>query len=167
MDLRFKPLQLGEKFQDLDFRENDNSDPMEIDSFFKNKRETYHKNNLSRVWIVREKDTPIAYFTTSMNSIEIDFLNAGEQVSDTTTKRYPAVLIGRMGVDKKYRKKGIGKKVCNFCTGLSAFIGQRIACRYIILETTLNKVAFYEKSGFIKAEKLPRKNKVWMYRKLV
>lgn len=72
-----------------------------------------------------------------------------------------------MGVDKKYRKKGIGKKVCNFCTGLSSFIGQRIACRYIILETTLNKVAFYEKSGFIKAEKLPRKNKVWMYRKLV
>lgn len=86
MDLRFKPLQLGEKFQNLDFREDDNSDPMEIDSFFKNKRETYHKNNLSRVWIVREKDTPIAYFTTSMNSIEIDFLSAGEQVSDTTTK---------------------------------------------------------------------------------
>ena len=167
MDLRFKPLQLGEKFQNLDFREDDNSDPMEIDSFFKNKRETYHKNNLSRIWIVRENDIPVAYFTTSMNSIEIDFLTAREQVSDTTTKRYPAVLIGRMGVDKKYRKNGIGKKVCNFCTGLSSFIGQKIACRYIILETTLNKVPFYEKSGFIKAEKSPRKNKVWMYRKLV
>ena len=54
MDLRFKQLQLGEKFQNLDFREEDNSDLMEVDSFFKNERETYHKNNLSRVWIVRE-----------------------------------------------------------------------------------------------------------------
>lgn len=168
MNLRYRPFSNSDTFPPLDFTNDDGKDPLGVNGFFHNNLQTYRQNNLSTVWIVREDTTPIAYFTVSMNAIEVKELAAVEKVASTTTSRYPAVLLGQMGVDKKYRHRGIALAICDFCAGLASEIGERIACRYLMLQTTEDLLSLYEKANFIKSFKKPTKDgRFWMYRRLV
>lgn len=167
MVLEYSQLKPNEKFPTLDFTDDDKTDPMEINHFFHKEKFNYQNNNLARVWIVRNNNVPLAYFTTSMNAIEVKLLAQSEQVIDATTKRYPSMLLGRMGVDKKYRKKGIALKICKFCRGLAEVTGDRIACRYVVLETKIDRQKVYKSAGFVLSEKPPKNGKVWMYRRII
>jgi len=167
LDLKYWLLSPSDNLPDLDFTEDDGSDPLQIDYFYRHELNLYQENNLSKIWIVRMDSKPVGYLTISMNAIQVDYLSTKERIGKATTKKYPATLLGRMGVDKKYRKKGIGKKICKFCVGLVQDISDRIACRYVILETTVDKVTFYKNAEFIKSTKPPRHGKVWMYRRIV
>lgn len=168
MNLRYKPISDGESFTVLDFTTDDGKDPLGVNKFFHSDLQTYRKNNLSTIWIVKDSDEPVAYFTMSMNAIEVKELEANEKVDDITTSRYPAVLLGQMGVDKKYRHGGIALAICDFCIGLASEIGERIACRYLILQTTKDLIPLYDKAKFVKSLKEPTKDgKFWMYRRLV
>ena len=164
-------LQLSEVsiLPELDFTEKDGSDPLEIHKFYYNDLQRYQENNLSTVRLVKIEDKIVGYFTVSMNAIELDKLGKDEKVKDTTPKKYPAMLIGRMGIDKKHRRKGIGWEICQFCRGLAIEIGQKVACRYVMLHTTddKNKIQFYNKSGFIKSGNPPKKGVVSMFVRIV
>lgn len=163
--LKISPL-ADEKLPVLDFTESDKTDPLKINEFYKKDLQNYNKAKLSTVWTVKEDGKVAAYFTTSMNAIELDILSQDEKVRNTTPRKYPAMLLGRMGVDKKHRRNGLGKAICRFCRGLAIDTSDRIACRYVILQTTLDKVDFYEQTGFVKSKKSPRNGVVWMYRRL-
>lgn len=160
-------LQLSEvtDLPELDFTEKDGSDPLGIHKFYYNNLHRYQESNLSTVRLVKIENKIVEYFTVSMNGIEIDKLGKDEKVNNTTPKKYPAMLIGRMGVDKKYRRKGIGSEICQFCRGLAIEIGQKVACRYVMLHTTddKNKIQFYNKSGFIKSGNPPKKGVASMF----
>ncbi|MEM3144231.1 MAG: GNAT family N-acetyltransferase [Candidatus Nitrosotenuis sp.] len=150
----------------LDLTEDDDSDPLGIHGFFHTDLEKYHNNKLSTVRLVKADGKVVGYFTVSMNAIELSILDTDEKVSGTSTKKYPAMLLGRMGVDKKYRKKGIGDKICKFCQGLAAVTSESVACRYIMLHTTQNKVHFYQKLGFVQSASPPKRGIVSMYMRI-
>lgn len=160
-------LQLSEvaHLPELDFTEKDGSDPLGIHKFYYDDLQRYQESNLSTVRLVKIGDKIVGYFTVSMNAIELDKLGKDEKVKNTTPRKYPAMLIGRMGIDKKYRRKGIGSEICQFCRGLAIEIGQKVACRYVILHTTddRNKIRFYNKSGFIKSGNPPKQGVVSMF----
>lgn len=168
MNLRYRTFSNGESFPALDFTDDKSNDLLHVNTFFHNELQTYRKNKLTTAWIVRDENQPVAYFTVSMNAIEVTELEISEKVDNTTTSRYPAVLLGQIGVDKKYRGKDISLAICDFCAGLAVEIGEKIACRYLILQTSQNLIPVYEKARFVKSLKKQTKNgKVWMYRKLV
>lgn len=135
---------------------------MHIHQFYYDDLRRYQENNLSTVRLIKADDRFVGYFTVSMNAIELDKLNKDEKVRNTTPKKYPAMLIGRMGIDKKYRGKGIGSDVCLFCRGLAIEIGKKVACRYVVLQTMVKHSGFYKKSGFIKTD-VVKNGVVWMY----
>lgn len=151
----------------LDLTEDDQSDPLEIHSFYHNDLGKYHVNKLSTVRLVKADGKIIGYFTLSMNAIELSTLDKDEKVSGTSTKKYPAILLGRMGVDKKYRKKGIAREVCKFCQGIADVVSEKVACRYIMLHTTTIKAEkVYKKFGFIQSANPPKKGIVSMYMRI-
>ena len=63
---------------------------------------------------------------------------------------YPALKIGRLGVDKKFKRKGFGKFVIDFVKGLSRRINQISACRFLTVDSYPDAVNFYEKHRFIR-----------------
>ena len=167
MTLKFLHLSELKEIPKLDFTEDDKSDPLEIHKFYCEDLKRYQESKLSTVRFIQNKDVIVGYFTVSMNAIELDKLGKDEKVKGTTPKKYPAMLIGRMGIDKKYRRKGIGSEICLFCRGLAIETSQKVACRYVILHTTEDKVPFYKKSGFIKSGNPPKKGIVSMYVRVV
>lgn len=167
MKLDFDYLSEHDVISGLDFREHDDSDPLGVHDFFYNKAITYNHNKISTVRIVRTDGRIVAFFAVSMSAISLQHLESNEKLDLVTPLRYPAMLIGQLGVDKKFRGKGIGQHICNFCLGLAQDTGEKIACRYVILQTNPDKTALYNKMGFTKSPKhIDENNKIWMYRKL-
>lgn len=169
MTIEYLRLSGVSNLPELDFTEKDGSDPLGIHRFYYNDLQRYQENNLSATRLVKIRNKIVGYFTVSMNAIELDKLGKDEKVKNTTPKKYPAMLIGRMGIDKKYRRKGIGTEICQFCKGLAIEVSKDVACRYVMLHTTddRNKVRFYNESGFIKSGNPPKKGIISMFVRIV
>jgi len=168
--LDFCPSDTSEDLPRLDFTEDDDADPLQVHEFYHDDLQKYSEGNLSKAWMVTKKNTSeiVAFFTVSMSAIELKKLNKkDEKVRGTTPARYPAILLGRMGVVKKYRKNHVGADICNFCRGLAISLGKRVACRYVVLQTNKDKIGFYKKCGFRQSTAKPNKGLYWMYSRIV
>ncbi|MDE1813940.1 MAG: GNAT family N-acetyltransferase [Thaumarchaeota archaeon] len=166
LELDYGTLLPNDDLSSLDFTERDGTDPLGVNEFARRKAIEYHKNKLATVRVIRFNKNIVAYFTVSMSAISVENLDSKEKIMHATPIRYPAMLLGQLGVDKKYRGKGIGTDICNFCLGLAQEIGEKIACRYVILQTGIEKTSLYEKIGFVVSPKPLMGKKIWMYRRL-
>lgn len=166
LDFEIKPLTNFEELKTLDFTD-DESDPLGVQDFAQTKASSYDQNKISTVWGVT-RGKLVGFFAVSMFSIQTKKLEMVEHIPDASTiYSYPAVLLGQLGVDKRHRGQGIGKTVVNFCVGLAQEASERIACRYVVLQTSQNKTALYDKLRFIQSTKPPIEGKVWMYRRVI
>jgi GNAT superfamily N-acetyltransferase len=166
MKLCYDFLNSSDDISKLDFTEDDGTDPLLVDEFAKSKAISYHQNKLSTVRVVKCNNIVVGYFAVSMFSISIEQLATGEKVSSATPLRYPAMLLGQLGVHKKYRGNDIAKEICNFCLGLAQEVGERVACRYIVLQTNEKRTKLYEDFDFVRSPKKPDNGKIWMYTKI-
>lgn len=152
-------------FSDLDFRNNDGSDPLKVDEFIHENPKQYTDNHISTIFIVRYHEEIIAFFTLSMSNIGKKKIEVDDKIN-VMFDYYPALLLGQIGVDKKYRGNGIGQYICKYCRGLGQELNKKVACAFLILQTS-KKLAeqYYEPKCNFKWMK-SNKEKVWMYRKL-
>lgn len=57
-------------------------------------------------------------------------------------ENYPAIQIGRLAVDEKWRRRGIGTFICNWVLGLSQEFAQLIVCRFVVLNAKEESISF-------------------------
>lgn len=152
-------------FSSLDFRDINDSDPLKVDEFIHKNPRQYVDNHVSTIFTVRYYKEIVAFFTVSMSSIGKKNIELNDKIN-VTFSDYPALLLGQMGVDKKFRKRGLGQYICKYCSGLGQRLDNDVACAFIILQTT-KEIAenYYELRCNFKWKK-SNKNIVWMYRKL-
>ena len=157
----------GDELAKLDLTDADGIDPLHVAEFFRIKATTYQNSRLCSIWSVFYNDVLVGCFTLTMSTIRKTKLEETEVVDKAPTLySYPAVLLGQIGVDKKFRGMGIGSIIIKFATGLSRKLGNEIACRYLILQTSKNKIRLYASHQFYKETADLNNNRVWMYRKL-
>lgn len=167
MKLSYEPISAVSQLSNLDFTDNNCTDPLKIHYFALNKAFYYHQNRLCTVRVIRdESHDVVGYFAVSMSALSVEDLDATEKVAGATPIRYPALLLGQLGVDKKYRSQGIGAAICKFCVGLAQVIGESVACRYVGLQTSEDRTKLYEHIGFAKSP-LVKNKKVWMYKRVI
>ena len=105
-----------------------------------------------------QPDTIVTAFSLSNDSIRLTnriadeykelFLNDTE-LRDKTLKRFPAVLIGRLGTSKDFAGRGYGSAIMDFIKVLFR-TNNRTGCRFLIVDA-MNRpdtLRFYEKNGF-------------------
>ncbi|REC56233.1 N-acetyltransferase [Chryseobacterium piscium] len=106
----------------------------------------------------------VAAFTISNDSIKTFFLPNARK--DKVTKKiprpkhmrsYPAVLIGRLGVNVNFRniegeEKSIGDQLMDFIKSWFIDKGNKTGCRFIVVDSYNAKgpLRYYERNGFIK-----------------
>lgn len=164
--LEFRVLSKEDDLSELDFTHTDGSDPLDVDEFIHKEPLKYVNNHLSVIYVVKYDYKPVAYFTLSMSSIGINKLVA-EDIVEGVTFRYPALLLGRMGVDRNFRGQNIGQKICSFCRGLAKMVSKRIACAFLILQTNEDILDYYSnKCHFKYSSKDKYIGLIWMYRRL-
>jgi len=65
-------------------------------------------------------------------------------------RRYPGVLIGRLGVSSEFAGKGIGSEALDFVKGWFYSSSNKTGCRFVIVDAVNDPqvLSFYEKNGF-------------------
>jgi GNAT superfamily N-acetyltransferase len=100
----------------------------------------------------------ICAFTVSNDSIRVyDLPRSRRDYMKSLThhekplRRYPGVLIGRLGVNKDYTGRGIGSEALSFIKYWFLSSSNKTGCRFIIVDAVNEEkvIKFYNKNGFI------------------
>jgi hypothetical protein len=162
--LDFSPYSKSDDFSNLDFKYK-GTDELEVDKYIHDNPNNYIENHVSNIYSVRYETELIGFFTLSMSYIDNSAM-LDDDTLDVAFRNYPALLLGQMGLDVDYRCGRIGKKICSFCRGIGQDLDERVACAFLILQTTPTLARkFYEPICNFKW-KPSEKKRVWMYRKL-
>lgn len=139
-----------------------------LDNYFwyQAKQDVKRKLSVCFVWVEKETERIIGYYTLSSNSI------ANELIPDSYKKNFPksynsipTILIGRLAIDNTFQRKGLGAYLLidslKRCYNTSDTIG---AFAIIVDPIDNDAEKFYTKYGFIK---LPSSGKMFLPMKTI
>ena len=101
--------------------------------------------------------TIVCAFTLSNETIRVDLLPNSQKKrflkdipKDKRIRRYPAVLIGRLGVEQKFANKGIGSELMQILKFWFVEPDNKAAVRYLAVDALNNPrtLNYYVKNGF-------------------
>jgi hypothetical protein len=133
----------------------------DIDDFFKNDFQSYSEQMLGKSYCFYSDSVEnqiVCAFTISNDSIKVHLLpNARKKnVSKSLPyekrhlKTFPAVLIGRLGVNTELKNKGIGHELMDFIKAWFVNPNNKTGCRFIVVDSYNEEkpLSFYSKNGF-------------------
>ena len=160
---------LVDNLLNLDFTQTDGSDPLLVEEYVKNHILNEIENRKIKAYVVTYEDNAIAFFTLSMSVICGKSLLKGDNEDDDKLKKlvFPALLMGKIGIDKKYRCFGIGRYICLFCMGLAQKTNEKMACAFFIFRTTKSLAEKIYGPKYCFRWKDTTEKMVWAYRKVL
>ena len=132
----------------------------DLNDFFLNDALNYSDQLLGKSYCFkfdRDPKTIVCAFTLSNDSIKVNFLpnNRKKKVNDLIPRdkqfrSYPAVLIGRLGVNKDFKGRGIGKELMNFIKSWFIDANNKTGCRFIVVDAYNEQapINYYQNNGF-------------------
>lgn len=116
------------------------------------------KISVTYLWFLRDTNELVAYITLCPDCIKL------KGISEDLAKKFrdkginykslPALKLGRLCVDEKYLRKGIGSLLIQFAIHLANEVGQKVGCRFLYLDAKRNSdsskdaIHFYKQMGF-------------------
>ena len=136
-------------------------DNEDLNDFFAYDVVPFRKRLLGKTYFFCDKENPntiVSAFTLSNDSIRItsklpeedkSFFLKDTELDQKNLRRYPAVLIGRLGTSKNFEGKGYGSAVMDFIK-LWFRSENKTGCRFIIVDAYNNPrtIHYYQKNGF-------------------
>ncbi len=134
----------------------------DLDDFFVNDADLYAEELLGKTycWITVEKPHKIvALFTLSNDSIKTKLIPSNSKnkiqrniVNPKRGRSYPAVLIGRLGVNKEFQGKSfhVGRQLMSFIKDWFRHEDNKTGCRFLVVDA-YNKdsvMCYYKSNGF-------------------
>lgn len=132
----------------------------DLDEFFRHDAPLYSKQMLGKSYCFRldeDKSVIVCAFTLSNDSIRVDMLpNSREKKVQKNIphskqmRRYPGVLIGRLGISTDFAHKGIGSELMEFIKSWFIDAGNKTGCRFLIVDAYNEEVPlnYYRKNSF-------------------
>lgn len=133
---------------------------LDLNDFFRKDALNYSKQLLGKSYcflLDEDPKTIVCAFTISNDSIKANFLpnsrrkKVNEQIPRLKQYRsYPAVLIGRLGVNKYLKNRGIGKELMDFIKSWFIDSNNKTGCRFIVVDAydESGPLKYYQNNGF-------------------
>lgn len=128
----------------------------DLNDFLHTDAHNFHQELIAVTYIIEDDANTIAFFSVLNDKISIkeckNKTNFDNIIKDRFpgTKQfssYPSVKIGRLGVDCKFQRKGLGADILYYIKYL--FINNnKTGCRFITVDAYKKSLAFYEKNDF-------------------
>lgn len=136
----------------------------DLNDFLLTDAKEYASRLLAVTYLIESGDEIAAFFSLSNDRIS---LAESDQATWRRIKKafphrkhrsdYPAVKIGRLGVDYRFKEQGLGTSILNFVK--KAFItNNRTGCCFVTVDSLPSAVNFYEQNGFHLLRKSDRDN---------
>lgn len=133
----------------------------DLDDFFQHDAPLYSEQMLGKSYCFRLDEDPaviVCAFTLSNDSIRVDILpnNREKKVQkhiphSKQMRRYPGVLIGRLGINVDFAHCGLGSELMEFIKSWFIDAGNKTGCRFLIVDAYNDNIplGYYTKNGFI------------------
>ena len=121
---------------------------------------TITSNFLAKLIVIRLTRIPVALFVHSPSRttvVRVDHLPGSRKKKVNSSlpsakrfRRYPAVLIGRLGVNINFADKGIGSELMDILKMWSILPDNKAACRFLAVDSynQSRTIHYYQKNGF-------------------
>ena len=132
----------------------------DLDDFFNNDAHNYRSQLLGKSYCYRldeDNNTIVCAFTVSNSSIKVGDLSGSRRKRvqrkiphDKHRNDYPAVLIGRLGVNVDFKGRGIGRELMEFIKSWFIDPQNKTGCRFVIVDAYNRKevIKYYQDNGF-------------------
>jgi len=133
----------------------------DLDDFFQNDTAKFNAQLLGKSYCYRldnDDKTIVCAFTLSNASIDVRNLPNSRKkklITDIPREKhissYPAMLIGRLGVNKDFGRKGIGTELLDTIKMIALDEANWASCRFVTVDAYNNESAlkYYENNGFL------------------
>ena len=154
---------LIEKLEDHDITCFECSDE-DLTDFLRSDAKVQMEFKMNTTYVCIYDKLPVAYVTLASDSIRIN--KEDEERIGLKYGSYPALKIGRLAVDQKYAKLGIGTLIIYWVVGLAMDLCSQIGIRFISVDSYRESKEFYEKLLFVELAETSKRN-VPMYTDLI
>lgn len=134
-----------------------NCDDHDLNGFLFEDAKLYQKELLAVTYLFESESKTIAFYSLLNDKISID-----DTPSNTKWRKffrdkmppgkqfrsYPAMKIGRLGVDVDHKGAGIGRSILDFIKQ-SFLENNRTGCKFITVDAYRSSLGFYERNGFL------------------
>lgn len=130
----------------------------DLDDFFRTDATRYSYFLMGKTYCFCSGNQIVCAFTVSNDSIRIydlprsrrDFMKRITH-HEKPLRRYPGVLIGRLGVNTAFARQGIGSELLAFIKGWFFARNTKTGCRFLIVDAVNSPhvLAFYQHNGFL------------------
>ncbi|HET6242928.1 MAG: GNAT family N-acetyltransferase [Bacteroidetes bacterium] len=154
-DFKFKLFSTEIDISEFDCKDAD------INAFLRDDALNYQRQLMANTYVFTKgetgKEKVVAFFCISNDCLNDLYDNSAfnklhrkiKLPNEKRIRQYPAVKVGRLGVDNKYHGTGISYQLMDFIKGYS-IMDSKPACRLLLLDA-YNKpkqLSFYAKNGF-------------------
>ena len=125
---------------------------IEIDYFFqKYAGQNQFKHYIGTTYVATDEKEIFGFVTVSSGSLSRDELPANLQ-KRVPNYPLPILHIVRVGVDKRYQKRGLGKELIFSAFKLALEQQKSVGCIGVVVDAKEGAIAFYQRLGFMKLE---------------
>ena len=105
------------------------------------------RRDTAATWVIAAaNDVVVAYASVAMTGI--DRSAAPELVAKGGPDPVPALLLGRLAVDHRYSRLGIGTALAGHVLATAVELNEKAACRVVVTALTQSACAWWERLGF-------------------
>jgi GNAT superfamily N-acetyltransferase len=129
-------------------RERFDSGELVLDEWLRQYASQNRRRDTAATWVIADADhVVVAYASVAMTGI--DRSAAPESVGKGAPDPVPALLLGRLAVDRRYSNLGIGTALAAHVLATAVELNEKAACRAVVV-TALNAKAraWWERLGF-------------------
>jgi GNAT superfamily N-acetyltransferase len=129
----------------------------DLNDFIINDAKDFHNHLIAVTYLLKFDKKVVAFFSVLNDRISIEDFDSNRQFwgvirsimpEGKRFRSYPAVKLGRLGVDASFKGQKIGKSILDYLKYL--FITEnRTGCRYITVDAYNKSIGFYQKNGFL------------------
>lgn len=106
----------------------------------------FNNHSLAKTYFLQFDEVFAGYVSLTLDDL---ILNSHEQPAKVFPI-WPAVKIAQMGVDKRFKGKGLGQVLISHALLISQTVQAKVGCRFVTLDAKTDVVTYYEKQGFRK-----------------
>ena len=97
----------------------------------------------------------VGFLSLSMSSIEVSNIGTNQRPLHTPYRYYPSLMIGRLGTDTRFQRRGVGRTLCLYAIATAARLRDEVGCQFVILNAKRDSIHFYKRCGFKLADNQP------------
>ena len=122
----------------------------EVNKFLKFEALQAATEGFTVTWLFLHDGAVVAYVGLANASVKLDIAERKGLALNPNWDSWPALLIGYLGVDKRYRGRGLGDHLLNFALGEAQLLGERVGCKFLVADVFPEEhaIAMYERNGF-------------------